>query len=152
MDIKTADIVLVEDNRHDADLTIRALKKNNIGSSIIHLKDGGEALDYFFCRGTFSSRNRKEKPKVILLDIKMPKLSGIEVLTKIKENIDTRVIPVVLLTSSREETDIVKGYQLGVNSYIVKPVDFDMFQKAMADLGLYWLLLNQTPYPSDKIY
>ena len=145
MDTKTADIVLVEDNKHDAELTIRALQKNRIVNSLIHLKDGEEALNFFFCKGAFSGRNITDIPKVVLLDIKMPKLDGIEVLKRIKESAATRIIPVVLLTSSKEEKDIIESYQLGVNSYIVKPVDFEGFQKAVADLGLYWLLLNQAP-------
>jgi len=145
MDKKTADIILVEDNRHDAELTIRALQKSRIANSLLHLKDGEEALDFFFCRGAFSKRSITDFPKVVLLDIKMPKLDGIEVLRQLKENATTRIIPVVLLTSSKEEKDIVEGYQLGVNSYIVKPVDFEGFQKAVADLGLYWLLMNQVP-------
>jgi len=145
MDTKTADIILVEDNRHDAELTIRALQKSRIANSLLHLRDGEEALDFFFCRGAFSNRNVTDIPKVVLLDIKMPKLDGIEVLRQLKENPTTKIIPVVLLTSSKEEKDIVEGYQLGVNSYIVKPVDFEGFQKAVSDLGLYWLLMNQVP-------
>jgi len=145
MDTKTADIILVEDNRHDAELTIRALQKSRIANSLLHLRDGEEALDFFFCRGAFSNRNVADIPKVVLLDIKMPKLDGIEVLRQLKENPTTKIIPVVLLTSSKEEKDIVEGYQLGVNSYIVKPVDFEGFQKAVSDLGLYWLLMNQVP-------
>ncbi|HEV8282889.1 MAG TPA: response regulator [Chitinophagaceae bacterium] len=139
------DIILVEDNRADADLTIRALKKNRIANSLIHLKDGEEALDYIFCRGAYEKRSISDIPKLILLDIKMPKVDGIEVLRKIKSDSRTRIIPVVLLTSSKEEKDIVESYHLGVNSYIVKPVDFDSFVKAVSDLGLYWLLLNQPP-------
>lgn len=139
------DIILVEDNTADAELTIRALKKNGIANSLIHLKDGEEALDYIFCRGAYEKRSISDIPKLILLDIKMPKVDGIEVLRKIKSDKRTKIIPVVLLTSSKEEKDIVESYHLGVNSYIVKPVEFDGFVKAVSDLGLYWLLLNQLP-------
>jgi CheY-like chemotaxis protein len=145
MHTTTADIVLVEDNRHDAELTIRALQKNKVTHSLIHLKDGEEALDFFFCKGAFSHRKITDIPKLVLLDIKMPKLSGIEVLKRLKANAETRIIPVVLLTSSREDTDIAESYRLGVNSYIVKPVEFEGFRKAVTDLGLYWLALNQAP-------
>ena len=143
MDTTTADIVLVEDNRHDAELTIRALQRSRITNSLIHLKDGEEAVDFFFCRGAYAKRNIADRPKLVLLDIKMPKLDGIEVLKRMKENAATRIIPVVLLTSSKEERDVMESYQLGVNSYIVKPVDFDGFVKAVADVGLYWILLNR---------
>lgn len=139
------DIVLVEDNKADAELTIRALKKNRIANSLIHLNDGEEAIDFIFCRGAYEKRNIHDIPKLILLDIKMPKIDGIEVLRKIKSDDRTKIVPVVLLTSSKEEKDIVESYHLGVNSYIVKPVDFDSFVKAVSDLGLYWLLLNQPP-------
>ncbi len=138
------EILLVEDNMHDAELTIRALQKNKITNNIIHLKDGAEALDFLFAKGEFMERNTSNKPKVILLDLKMPRIDGMEVLIKIKENELTKKIPVVVLTSSRENPDIEKAYTLGANSYIVKPVDFDGFMKAIADIGLYWLLHNQT--------
>jgi DNA-binding response OmpR family regulator len=139
------DIVLIEDNRHDAEFTIRALQQNRIVNSLIHLKDGEEAMDFFFCTGAFSSRSMQDLPKVVLLDIKMPKLNGIEVLRRIKENSTTKIVPVVLLTSSKEEKDIVESYQLGANSYVVKPMDFEGFQKVVADMGLYWLLVNRAP-------
>jgi two-component system response regulator len=145
MDESKVDIVLVEDNLDDAELTIRALKKNGITNKLIHLRDGEEALDYFFCKGPHSNRDINEIPKLILLDLKMPKVDGIEVLNRIKSDERTRVIPIVLLTSSKEDKDIQNGYKLGVNSYIVKPVDFEGFMKAVAGLGLYWLLLNQPP-------
>jgi two-component system response regulator len=145
MDTGKVDIVLVEDNPDDAELAMRALKKNKIANSLIHLKDGEEALDYIFCRGEYEKRNINDIPKVILLDIKMPKVDGIEVLKKIKADANTRIIPVVLLTSSKEEKDVLESYRLGANSYIVKPVNFDNFVKAVSDLGLYWLLLNHTP-------
>jgi len=139
------DIVLVEDNPDDAELAIRALKKSKVVNSLIHLKDGEEALDFIFCQGAYEKRNISDVPKVILLDIKMPKINGIEVLKRVKNNISTRIIPVVLLTSSKEEKDILESYQLGVNSYIVKPVNFDGFVKAVSELGLYWLAVNQPP-------
>lgn len=139
------EILLIEDNMSDAELTIRALKKNNIANDLIHLKDGVEAIDYVFGTGTYLGRDVNEKPKVILLDLKMPKVDGLQVLEKIKGDDRTKEIPVVVLTSSKEDPDVKKCYQLGVNSYIVKPVEFDDFLKAVSDLGLYWLLLNQPP-------
>lgn len=139
------DILLVEDNPSDAELTIRALRKNSIINKLLHLQDGEEALEYIFATGKYTGRNIDEIPKVILLDVKMPKISGLEVLKKIKSDERTRIIPVVLLTSSKEDNDIQEGYKLGVNSYIVKPVDFDNFVKAVSDVGLYWLLVNQPP-------
>lgn len=139
------EILLVEDNLNDAELTIRALRKNNFANKVIHLKDGAEALDFIFCEGEFRDRNILAKPKVILLDLKMPKVSGIEVLQRIRADERTRYIPVVVLTSSNEDPDVKACYSLGVNSYIVKPVGFENFTKAVAELGLYWLLLNQAP-------
>lgn len=139
------DVLLVEDNASDAELTIRALRKNKIISSLLHLQDGEDALEYIFATGKYSNRNIYETPKVILLDLKMPKLDGLEVLKKIKSDERTKTIPVVLLTSSKEDKDIVVSYRLGVNSYIVKPLGFENFVKAVADLGLYWLLINQLP-------
>ncbi len=137
------DILLVEDNPSDAELTIRALKKNKIINELKHLRDGEEALDYLFARGKFSYRNINDTPKVILLDLKMPKLNGLEVLKELKDDQRTKMIPVVLLTSSNENSDIIEGYKLGVNSYIVKPVNFDNFIKVVSELGFYWLFLNQ---------
>lgn len=133
------EILLVEDNPDDAGLAIHALKKYNMANNLLHLNDGEEALTYLFSSETTST------PKVILLDLKMPKVDGIEVLRKIKTDETTRVIPVVVLTSSREERDILESYKLGVNAYIVKPVDFDKFTKAIAEIGFFWLLLNQPP-------
>lgn len=127
----------------DAELTMRALKKNNIINGIVHLKDGAEALDYIFGKGQYAGRTLSKKPRVILLDLKMPKIDGLDVLEKLKSDERTREIPVVVLSSSREDPDVKKSYQLGVNSYIVKPVEFDDFLQAVSDLGLYWLLLNQ---------
>ncbi|MEX0720322.1 MAG: response regulator [Balneolaceae bacterium] len=142
---KEVEILLIEDNMNDAELTIRALKKNNIINTLLHLRDGVEALDYIFCEGEYSDREVKQIPKVILLDLKMPKVDGIEVLRKIKADSRTQKIPIVILTSSREDPDIKKCYNLGANSYIVKPVEFKDFLKAVSDLGLYWLILNQPP-------
>ena len=139
------EILLVEDNEHDAEMTIRALKKNKITNGVIHLKNGVQALDFLFGTGEFEGRNIHEKPKVILLDLKMPKVDGIEVLQKIKENEVTKMIPVVVLTSSKENPDIKKCYALGANSYIVKPVDFSGFMEAISHSGLYWVMLNQPP-------
>lgn len=139
------EIILAEDNPSDAEMTIRALKKNNICNNILHLKDGEEVLDYLFGTGAYEKRHLSQFPKVILLDLKMPKVDGLEVLKKIKSDEVTKVIPVVLLTSSHEERDIIEGYRLGVNSYIVKPVGFENFVKAVSEIGLYWLLVNQPP-------
>lgn len=139
------EIVLVEDSESDAELTIRALKKNNITNKLIHLQDGEEALEYFFATGKYSERNINDLPKVILLDLKMPKVGGLEVLKKIKSDDRLKIIPVIVLTSSKEDKDIIEGYKLGVNSYIVKPVGFENFVKAVSEIGLYWSLLNQPP-------
>lgn len=140
------EILLIEDNLSDAELTIRALQKHKIANNIIHLKDGSEALDFLFGTGSFADRNTDDKPKVILLDLKMPKVDGMEVLTIIKSNELTKKIPVVILTSSKEHPDIDRAYTLGANSYIVKPVQFQGFMKAITDLGLYWVLLNESPH------
>jgi two-component system response regulator len=139
------EILLVEDNAYDAELTIRSLKKVNLANKLYHLKDGAEALDFIFARGDFASRSIENRPKIILLDIKMPKVDGMEVLKQIKANDLTKTIPVVIMTSSKEEQDIITSYNLGVNSYVVKPVNFESFAKAVCDLGLYWLITNQPP-------
>ena len=140
------DLLLVEDNAYDAELTIRHLKKNNMANSLFHVKDGEEALEFLFATGKYAGQgDLMQRPKIILLDIQMPKVSGIEVLQKIKEDPRTRSIPVVILTSSKEDPDIQKCYALGANSYIVKPVNFEGFSEAIANLGFYWLLLNQPP-------
>ncbi len=139
------EILLVEDNIHDAEMTIRALKKVNLANNLIHVRDGEEALDFVFAQGKFAGREISRLPKVILLDIKMPKVDGIEVLRQLKTRDSSKIIPVVIMTSSKEEQDIINSYQLGVNSYIVKPVDFEGFAKAVSQLGLYWLLTNQPP-------
>jgi two-component system response regulator len=144
MDDNRVEVLLVEDNPHDAEMTIRALKKINLANKLIHLKDGAEALDFIFAKGIFADRKIENRPKVILLDIKMPKVDGIEVLRQIKSNEDTKVIPVVIMTSSKEEQDIITSYNLGVNSYVVKPVNFESFAKAVSELGFYWLITNQS--------
>lgn len=138
------EILIVEDNPNDAEMALRALKKNNLTNSVLVVKDGAEALDFLFSKGPYSTRPNV-RPRIVLLDLKLPKIDGLEVLREIKSHPETKIIPVIVLTSSREETDIVKSYQLGVNSYIVKPVDFDKFVEAVHELGLYWLLLNELP-------
>jgi len=143
---KPIEILLVEDNPNDVKLTLRALEKHNLANKVHVVKDGEEALDYIFSKGNYSQRNDTEIPKVIFLDLKLPKINGLEVLKILKSDEKTRLIPVVVLTSSKEDRDIVESYKLGANSYIVKPVDFDKFFNSVADLGLYWLLLNESPY------
>ena len=146
MNPNSVEILLVEDNITDAELTIRELKKHNMANNLIHLKDGEEALDFIFATGKYANtREIQYTPKVVLLDIQMPKMNGIEVLEKIKTDPKTRSVPVVILTSSKENPDIQKCYDLGANSYIVKPVNFDGFAQAIKNLGFYWLLLNQAP-------
>jgi two-component system response regulator len=132
----------------DAELTIRALKKKNLANNLIHLKNGAEALDFLFAEGIYASRDVVKLPKVILLDLKMPKINGLEVLARIKADERTKLIPVVVLTSSKEDPDVQECYRLGANSYIVKPVDFSNFFEAISQLGFYWLLLNQPPEKS----
>jgi len=138
-------ILLVEDNPDDVELTIRAFKRNNILNKVIVAKDGVEALDYLFGTGRYVGRDVKELPVVILLDLKLPKIDGLEVLKRIRGDERTKLIPVVILTSSREENDVVNGYKLGANSYVRKPVEFNEFVEAMKHLGLYWLLWNEPP-------
>ncbi|HET6224791.1 MAG TPA: response regulator [Bacteroidia bacterium] len=145
MDNEVVEIVLVDDNLNDVELMIRALKKINLANKIVHLKDGVEGADFLLCKGKYSTRNINNKPKVVLLDLKMPRMDGLEVLEKIKKDERTNTIPIVILTSSKEDPDIRKAYELGASSYIVKPVDFDNFSKAVAELGFYWLLLNEAP-------
>lgn len=140
-----ADIVLVEDNPNDAEITIRSLKKHHLANKLIWLKDGVEAIDYLFAKGEYATRDPKNLPRVIFLDLKLPKIDGMEVLEEIRNNEITKKIPVVVLTSSKEEQDVVKTYNLGVNSYIVKPVEFENFAKAIAEVGFYWLVTNTTP-------
>jgi len=145
MSVPPVEILLVEDNPSDEELTVHALRSNHIANNIEVVRDGAEALDYVFHTGAFAERTAGDRPKVILLDVKLPKVDGLEVLRRIKSDPRTRSIPVVVLTSSREECDVVDSYSLGVNSYIVKPVDFSQFAEVVRQLGLYWLLLNQPP-------
>lgn len=139
------EILLVEDSANDAELTMLALKENNLSNHIVWLKNGALALDFIFGKGDYEGRNVANLPKVILLDLKMPKVGGIEVLKAIRENGATKKIPVVILTSSKEDKDMLETYDLGVNSYIVKPVDFDKFTECIKEIGFYWLLVNQPP-------
>jgi two-component system, response regulator len=139
------DILLVEDNLNDAELTIRALKGHRLANNIVHMENGVAALDYLFARGEYAGRDLAIRPKLILLDLRLPKMDGIDVLKALKADDRTRLTPVVVLTTSRLEQDLVESYRLGVNSYIVKPVEFDKFVDAVKDLGLYWLLLNEQP-------
>jgi len=139
------DILLVEDNPQDAELTIRALRKRNLANHLFLKEDGAEALDFIYARGQYSDRDMKQIPRVILLDLKLPKVSGLEVLKILKNDNLLHTIPVVVVTSSAEDPDIKTAYDLGVNSYVVKPVDFERFSEAMSNLGLYWLLVNQPP-------
>ena len=139
------EILLVEDNPHDVKLALHAFKKNNIANSIHVVRDGAEALEFVFCQERYADRLIEDCPKLVLLDLKLPLVDGIEVLRKMKQDSRTKMIPVVVMTSSKEECDMVDSYQLGVNSYIVKPVDFDQFSVAVQQIGLYWLLLNELP-------
>jgi two-component system, response regulator len=139
------EILLVEDNPNDAELTIRALRKHHLVNNLVHVQDGEEALDFIYARGNFANRKGRNNPRLIILDLKLPKVDGLEVLREIKSNKATETIPVVIMTSSAEEKDIIEGYRLGVNSYIVKPVEFESFVRAVTDLGLYWMVLNKAP-------
>ncbi len=136
------DILLVEDNVHEAQLTIRSFKKNNLANNLLHVSDGEEALDFIFARNKYLSRQMSNLPKLILLDLKLPKVSGLEILGQVKKDERTMIIPVIVLTSSKEESDIITSYELGANSYIVKPVNFGSFSKAIIELGMYWMFLN----------
>jgi two-component system response regulator len=138
-------ILLVEDNPDDVELTLRAFKKNNILNRVVVAKDGVEALDYLFGTGAYADREAKDMPIVILLDLKLPKIDGLEVLKRIRQDERTKLLPVVILTSSAEQKDVINGYKLGANSYVRKPVDFDQFAKAIKHLGLYWLIWNEPP-------
>jgi two-component system response regulator len=141
----SVEILLIEDNPNDVELTLHAFNEHNLANAVQFVRDGAEALEFIFGTGQYAGRSLKDGPKVILLDLKLPKVDGLEVLRKIKADTRTKSLPVVVLTSSREDQDIVESYRLGVNSYIVKPVDFEQFTKAVRDLGSYWLLLNQMP-------
>lgn len=139
------EILLVEDNPSEVELTLHSLRSSKISNRIEVVRDGAEALDFIFCTGQYAHRHIENSPKVVLLDLKLPKVDGLEVLQRVKSDPRTCTIPVVILTSSREDSDIIESYQLGVNSYIVKPVDFEQFTEAVRQLGLYWKLLNQSP-------
>ena len=145
MENQEVEILLVEDNPDDAGLTIRALKKNHLANKLHHVKDGSEALDFIFAQGQYAQRKIENVPKVILLDLKMPKVNGIEVLRVLRADERTKKIPVVVLTSSKEDPDIKTCYSIGINSYVVKPVEFEAFVKAVSDIGLYWMILNEAP-------
>ncbi|HUM04260.1 MAG TPA: response regulator [Terriglobales bacterium] len=142
---REVNILLVEDNQDDIELTLHALRRENLANKIFIVRDGEEALDFLFCTGPYAQRAPELIPRLILLDLKLPKISGLEVLQRIKADPRTQSIPVVILTSSREESDLVNGYRLGVNSYIQKPVDFDQFRDTVKKMGLYWLVINQYP-------
>ena len=143
--MNTIEILLVEDSSEDVEITLRAFKKKKLTNKVHVVEDGEQALDYIFATGEYKNRNVNHRPKLILLDLKLPKVDGLEVLRKIREDERTKFIPVVILTSSQEEKDIMESYKLGVNSYITKPVDFDKFSDTVSELGLYWLLLNKPP-------
>jgi two-component system, response regulator len=147
MEHREIEILLIEDNPYEAELTIKSLKKHNLANKLMHIDDGEEAMDFLFFKSPAAGDESQFNPKLILLDLKLPKVDGLEILRKIKEDDRTRMIPVVVLTSSREESDIIESYKLGVNSYIVKPVNFESFAKAISELGLFWLILNQNPPP-----
>jgi len=139
------EILMIEDNPRDAELAVRSLKKRNLANKLAHVKDGHEALEWLFGTGKYAGRDPNKKPKLVLLDLKLPKVSGLEVLRRMREDSRTKLIPVVVLTSSREDRDVAESYTLGVNSYIVKPVDFENLSAAVAQIGHYWLLVNQEP-------
>jgi len=139
------EVLLVEDNARDAEMALRTLRKRKLANNVVHVKDGQEALDWLFGLGAYAGRNPNKRPKVILLDLKLPKVDGLEVLRAIRGDVRTQLIPVVVMTSSQEERDVIESYKLGVNSYVVKPMDFESFSAAVAELGHYWLLVNQEP-------
>ena len=145
------DILLVEDNDDDMELALHALRRERLANKIFVARDGEEALDFLFCRGEFAHRTFAHPPKLVLLDLKLPKVDGIEVLRQVKAEERTRSIPVVVMTSSKEERDIVNGYSLGANSFIQKPVDFDQFRNTVRQVGLYWMLVNQAPLPQAPL-
>ncbi len=139
------EVLLVEDNPRDAEMTLRTLRKRNLANQVVHVKDGQEALDWIFGTGSHADRDVSARPKFVVLDLKLPKVDGLEVLRAIRADERTRLIPVVIMTSSREERDVLESYKLGVNSYVVKPMDFESFSAAVAELGHYWLLVNHEP-------
>lgn len=144
-DMNAVEVLLVEDNPRDAELTIRAFKKHNLANKLFHVEDGVDALDFLFARGKFEGRDINEAPKVVLLDLKLPRINGLEVLHAIRADKRTQSVPVVIVTSSAEDPDIEMAYQLGANSYVIKPVQFDSFMDAMTKLGVYWLIVNHPP-------
>jgi two-component system response regulator len=141
----TVDILLVEDSQDDIDLALHALRHGKLANSIFVVRDGEEALDFLFCRGAYAERSSDHPPKLVLLDLKMPKIDGLQVLKQLKGDPRTKAIPVVIMTSSKEERDLIEGYNSGVNSFIQKPVDFEQFRETVKTLGLYWLVVNQAP-------
>ena len=149
MTLENPQILLVEDNPNDVKLTLHALSEENLANAIQVARDGEEALDFLFCRGEFANRSFDHPPRLVLLDIKLPKVDGLEVLRAVKGDPRTKAIPVVVISSSREESDLVKSYKLGVNAYIQKPVEFDAFRRAVKQLGLFWLVVNEPPPPSS---
>ena len=145
MTTQNVEVLLIEDNPNDVELTLHTLKKNHLANRIHVVRDGAEAIDFLFCRGAYENRNPDHTPKVILLDIKLPKVDGLEVLRRIRRDKRMRLLPVVIMTSSREERDIIESYKLGINSYIVKPLEFGQFSEVVHQVGCYWMLLNQPP-------
>jgi len=150
MNTADVDILLVEDSHDDADLALHALRREKLANNIFVARDGEEALDFLFCRETFEDRSFDHPPKLVLLDLKLPKVNGMQVLKQVKEDPRTCMIPIVILTSSKEERDLVQSYDLGANSYIQKPVDFEQFRATVKTAGLYWLVVNQRPGSGDK--
>jgi len=150
MNSEELDILLVEDNQDDMDLALHALRREKLANHIFVARDGEEALDFLFCRGTFADRSFDHPPKLVLLDLKLPKVDGMEVLKQLKGDPRTKTIPVVMLTSSKEERDLVSSYSLGANSFIQKPVDFTQFRETVKTLGMYWLLINQPPVQNGR--
>jgi two-component system response regulator len=145
MESSAIEILLIEDNPHEAELAIRSLKKHHLANRLIHIDDGAEAVDFLFSRGKYEDNKGRVAPKLILLDLKLPKVSGHEILKQIRADEQLKGVPVVVLTSSNEESDILESYKLGVNSYIVKPVNFESFSKSIAEMGMYWMVLNKIP-------
>ncbi len=150
MNLENIDILLVEDNEDDMDLALHALRRKKLANSIFVARDGEQALDFLFCRGAFAHRSFDHPPKLMLLDLKLPMIDGMEVLKQVKGDPRTKTIPVVIMTSSKEERDLVAGYNLGANSYIQKPVDFDQFRETVKSVGLYWVIINQPPIMQDS--